>query len=193
MKEVTGEDVVKRFERYQNFKSKQEAITQHAKASNAAVKRKAAAQALPHLLRIHELRGMGDPRFYGNAAFLLFHTGHEEAGDRAILDHADFCKSAGADEAYLGMHAIFIEHAYKCRNLLKAAPSAEVVLASKPDYLPALAVRMIRLGTEGRVTEAKQLARRILELEPNVKSPWRQMAEKALTMPQTRPGAPDDN
>jgi hypothetical protein len=180
VKEVTGEDVEKRFLRYQSFRTKAEGLKRYAAAFSAAVGRKDYAEALPALLRIHELRGMVDPRIYGNVAQMLFRMGHEAAGDRAILDHAELCKRRGMKEAHVAMHALFIDHALRCRNLKKAVPSAEVVLKARPDCVPALAVRMLKLGTAGRIDEAKALARRILKLDREPKSPWRQLAEKAL-------------
>jgi len=180
VKEVTGEDVEKRFLRYQSFQTKAEGLKRYAGAFNAAVGRKDYARALPALLRIHELRGMVDPRFYGNAAQLLFRMGHEAAGDRAILDHAELCERRGMKEAHVAMHLLFIDYALRCGNLRKAVPSAEVVLKAKPEYVPALAVRMLKLGAAGKTDEAKALARRILKLDSKPKSPWRQLAEKAL-------------
>ena len=83
-------------------------------------------------------------------------------------------------EAHVAMHAMFIDYALRCGNLRKAVPSAEVVLKAKPEYVPALAVRMLKLGAAGKTDEARRIARRILKLDADPKSPWRQLAEKAL-------------
>ena len=178
VKEVTGEDIEKRFLRYQTFKTKAEGIKRYDESFNAAIKRKDYAKALVALLRIHELQGIGNPRRYNSAAHLLFHMGHEAAGDRAILDFADFCKDHGLKDVHGLMHAYFIDYARKCGNLRKAAPSSEIVLKSEPEYVPALAVRMLKLADSGDTAEAVKIARRILKLDSNPKSPWRRMAEK---------------
>ncbi|MGB2823512.1 MAG: hypothetical protein WBF17_21210, partial [Phycisphaerae bacterium] len=128
VKEVTGEDVEKRFLRYQSFKTKAEGLKHHQAAFSAAIARKDYAEALAALLRVHELQGTVVPALHGTAARLLFRMGHEAAGDRAILDHAELCKRRGLKEAHVAMHMAFIHYALSCGGLKKAVPSAEVVL-----------------------------------------------------------------
>ena len=180
VKEATGEDIEKRFLRYQTFRTKAEGIERLAASSNAAVARKDYAGALPFMLRMHELRWPEDPRFYSNTAYLLFRTGREDAGDSVILRHAKFCENSGNKIAYVIMHQLFIDYARKCRNLAKAVPSSEIVLKSKPDNVPALTIRMLALGTAGRKAEGLRIARRILKLTNDPRDPWRRIAEKIL-------------
>jgi len=180
---VTGQDIGKRLDAYQSFANEDEGIAGHAKAFNAAMDRKDYAAALPHLLRIHELRckkeGRPDPGFYANAALVLFRMGMEQAGDRVILDHADFCKGNGATGAYVAMHALFIDYALKCRNLKKAIASSDVVLAAKPDDVPALAIRMLKLADSDMI-RAKEIAARIVRLDGESNSSWVMIAKKIL-------------
>ena len=180
---VTGQDMGKRLDAYQSFASEDEGIASHAKAFNAAMDRKEFAAALPHLLRIHELRskkeGRPDPGFYANAALVLFRMGMEQAGDRVILDHADFCKGSGATGAYVAMHALFIDYALKCRNLKKAVASSDVVLAAKPDDVPALAVRMLKVA-DSDMGSAKEIAARIVRLDGESNSNWVVAAKRVL-------------
>jgi len=180
---VTGQDMGKRLDAYQSFASEDEGIAGHAKAFNAAMDRKDYSAALPHLLRTHELRckkeGRPDPGFYANAALVLFRMGMEQAGDRVILDHADFCKGNGATGACVAMHALFIDYALKCRNLKKAVASSDVVLAAKPDDVPALAIRMLKLADSDMI-RAKEIAARIVRLEGESNSDWVMMAKKVL-------------
>jgi hypothetical protein len=180
VREVTGEDLEKRFRRYQAFETKEDGIKHYAEQNNAAIARKDYAEALPALLRILELRGLKDPRFYSNSALILYRMGHEAMGDRAILKHADFCKRRGSTAAYIIMHKLFIDYALKCSNLKKAEPSAQEVMKIEPEYVPAMAVGMLRVGKEGDTERAHVIARRILELEKDPKNPWRQLAQKGL-------------
>ena len=76
------------------------------------------------------------------------------------------------------MHAVFIGYAIKCNNPKKAEPSAEIVLESRPDHVPALVIRMVKLRGSGDVAGAKRIAQRILELEEDPKSKWRKIAEQ---------------
>ncbi len=78
------------------------------------------------------------------------------------------------------MHKLFIDYALKCRNQKKAEPSAQEVMKIEPEYVPAMAVEMLRVGKEGDTERAHVIARRILELEKNPKNPWRQLAQKGL-------------
>ncbi|MHC4566422.1 MAG: hypothetical protein ACYTE3_11740 [Planctomycetota bacterium] len=180
VKEVTGEDLEKRFRRYQTFETKEDGLKRYAEQHNAALDRKDYTEALPALLRMLELRGLEDPRFYSNSALFLYRMGHEAMGDRAILDHADFCKRRGHTAVHIIMHKLFLDYALKCRNLEKAVPSAREVMKTEPEYVPAMVVEMLRVGTEGDTAGARVIGRRILELEKNPKSPWRQLVQKAL-------------
>jgi hypothetical protein len=180
---ITGQDMGKRLDAYQCFANEDEGIAGHAKAFNAAMDRKDYAAALPHLLRVHELRckkeGRADLRFYAEAALVLFRMGMERAGDRVILDHADFCKGSGATGAYVAMHAIFIDYALNCRNLKKAVASSDVVLEAKPDDVPALAIRMLKVA-DSDMMRAKEIAARIVRLDGESNSDWVMMAKKVL-------------
>ncbi len=178
IKEVTGEDMEKRFLRYQTFKTSEEGIKQYGESYNAALAKKDGETALPALIRLYELRAMSPPDFYSKAAFLLLKMGHEEVGDQVILGGAELLKERDRKEAYVVMHAVFIDYAFKCNNPKKAVPSAEIVLESKPDHVPALAIRMVKLRSTGDVEGAKKIAQRILELEKDPKSHWRKIAEQ---------------
>ena len=59
---------------------------------------------------------------------------------------------------------------------------AEEVLAKRPDFVPALLVRMERLGSSGRITEAKKIAARVVELEKNAKSFAYRFATRVLDL-----------
>ena len=174
--EVTGADLEKRFQRYQSFASKAEGIAHYSQLSQAAIDREDYAEALPALLRSLEITPLEDPRFYSDAAWVLFRMGHEEMGDRAILNHADFCKQRSRQTAYVAMHKLFIDYALKCRNLERAGPSAQEVLKVEPEYVPALAVEMSRVGKQGDPEAAREIARRILKVAKNPENPWRQLA-----------------
>ena len=185
VKEVTGEDVEQRFLRYQTFRTAGEGLAQYAKRHNAALARKDYAAALPLLLRIQELVCRGDRkeylRYYAHAAFLLFRMGHQAAADRAILWRADLSKTSGRQRAHVALHMLFIDYARVCGNLAKAVPSAELVLQSKPDFVPALAVLMLKHGTDRQYAAAARIAQRIRDSTDDPNDPWRKMAEKVLT------------
>ncbi len=181
IKEITGEDVEERFKRYQTFTTREEGIKKYVTGFNEAMKQKDYGGALTNLLRIQEVRGP-DLRDYSNAAYLLFRMGHEELGDKAIKDHLELLEDRGLEEMHLVVQKLFIEYAFKCGNAAKVQEIAEAVLEKDPDFVPALAIRIGRLGQAGKIAEAKEAARRVLELDKNPDSSLRKLAEKVLNI-----------
>jgi hypothetical protein len=180
VQKATGEDLEERFKRYGPFPDAETAVARSAETYNAAVDRKDYATALPLMMRILELKGLGDPTFYSNAAFLLFRIGQEELGDQSILRHAAQCKAMGFTTGYIIMHKIFIDYARKCRRLRKAIPSAQIVMEADPVHVPAMVVIMLKANEDGDKEKVRTLGRQVLELEKDPKNPWRQMAELGL-------------
>jgi len=181
VEEVTGEDIEERFKRYQTFATREEGIRKYPPAFNEAMKRKDYESALTNLLRIQEVRGP-DLRGYANAAYLLFRMGHEEAGDLAIKDHLELLEGRGLEKMHLVMQKLFIDYSFKCGNVVKAQEIAEAALEKEPDFVPALTVRLDRLGRAGKIAEAKGVARRVLELEKDENSPHYKLAKKVLAI-----------
>lgn len=176
---VTGEDLAKRLARYQTFATRAEGVKLHAAKLKAGLAGKDPEAALSALLRLREMERPTAGIAFVMAANFLFRMGHEAAGDRVILDCANRMKGKN-DQAYVKMHMMFIDHAMVCRNLSKAIPSADIVLIDKPDWVPALGVRLAQWTAQGRTAEARGLAERIVKLDANPKSPWRHMAQKVL-------------
>lgn len=180
--QVTGEDIPKRFQRYQSFETRDDGLRKYTTAFNEAMSRKDYSTALVSMLRIQELRRECDLRFYSNGAYLLFRMGHEAAGDRAIKKQMARLKAAGQDKVLLALKALSVTYALKCRNLEKAYQAAEEVLREKPDHISSLTARTERLANSGKLAEAKEVARRILTLEKNTKSPPYRFAQKVLEL-----------
>lgn len=177
--DVTGEDLAKRLARYQTFATRAEGTKLYAKKLNGHGSRKDYAAALSAFLRLREMKEPTAGITFMVAANLLFRIGHEAAGDRAILDCANRMKGRD-DNGYVSMHMMFIDYAMGCGNLSKAIPSADIVLLDKPDWVPALGVRLAQWTAQGRTDEARGLAQRIVKLDADPKSPWRQMAQRVL-------------
>jgi len=188
VEKATGEDIRDRLRHYGPFPNKGEAIARYTEQFHAAMDRKDYAGILPPLSRLLELKGIekvDDFQFYAVAAIALFHMGHEDMGDRSILGPADQYKSVGSDMGYVVLHEMYIGYGRTCNNLAKARPSAEIVLKTEPDFVPALAVMMQKADEEGDKEKARALARRVLELEKDPEDPWRQLAETGLrTVPE---------
>lgn len=182
VREVTGEDIEKRFRRYQSFQTAAEGLKEYAAEFDAAMEKKDYAAALSNLLRALELKYPADLRCYSNAASLLFRMGHEAAGDRAIKKQMALLKRRKMDKEHFVMQMLFVDYAAACRRFEKAYDMAEEVLAKRPDFVPALLVRMDRLGSSGRIAEAKKIAARVVELEKNAKSFAHRFATSVLDL-----------
>ena len=182
IKEVTGEDIEKRFRRYQTFETREKGLAKYAAGFGAAMQRKEYGEALSNLLRVEELNGAQSVKNLSITARLLLLMGHEEAGDEAIKNRLEFLKGRGLEESHFALQKHFVGYALECKNLKKAHETAEEVLKKEPDFVPALAVRMDHLTASGKLSDAKEVARRILELEKDINSAPYKLARAALAL-----------
>jgi tetratricopeptide (TPR) repeat protein len=180
-REVTGVDVQKRFERYQTFQTKEQGLKKYADRVKAAPEGKGYQEVLSSFLRALELEGPA-PKTYAAIAFVLTLMGNEQGGDRAMEQQLTLSKRDGRQEDYFALQKVFVEYALQCRSLKKAHEAAEEVLKKEPDFVPALAVRMDRLKASGDVSGAKEVARRVLELDKDSASAACRLAQEVLSL-----------
>lgn len=79
---------------------------------------------------------------------------------------------------------MFIDHATKHGDPKRAAASSDIVLEARPDHVPALALRILKLSPTGSKEGIHRIARRIVELDTDPKSRWPGFAETALKGPE---------
>ena len=174
IKKVTGEDMQQRFGQYQTFETRKEGMAKYAGLLNAASDKKDYEKMLINLLRMLELHDSQlSPtglRYYKDAAMLLFKMGHEEAADKAMHNCVELFKNSGIPLASDAAMEAFIIYAFNCKNAKKAEKMAEELLKSRPDHLLSLTVRMVVHAEAGRLTEAKQIAKRVQSLDKNEQS-----------------------
>jgi hypothetical protein len=182
--EVTGEDMQQRFVHYQTFESRQDGITKYGSLVNAALETKNYEQMLINLLRTLELQDSqlspAGLRCYKEIALLLFKLGHEQAGDVAMHNCVELFKNTGVPMAHEAAMEAFILYAFNCKNAAKAGAIAEELLKSKPNHLPALTVLMVVHTEAGRHSEAKQIAKKVINLDKNEQSPSYRTAAQIL-------------
>jgi len=174
IKKVTGEDIQQHLGHYQTFETRKEGMAKYVGLFNAALKKKDYEQTLINLLRMLELQDsqlspMG-LQCYKEAALLLFKLGYEEAGDKAMHSCVELFKNSGISLASDAAMEAFIIYAFNTKNAKKAEKMAEELLKTRPDHLPALTVQMVVHAEAGRLTEAKQIAKKILNLDKNEQS-----------------------
>ncbi len=174
IKKVAGEDIQQRLNHYQTFETRKEGMAKYGSLFNAASDKKDYEQMLINLLRMLELHDSQlSPtglRCYKEAALLLFKLGYEEAGDEAMHNCVELFKNSGIPLAGDAAMETFIIYAFNCKNTKKAEKMAEELLKTRPDHLLSLTVQMVVHAEAGRLTEAKQIAKRIQNLDKNEQS-----------------------
>ncbi len=174
IKKVTGEDMQQRLVRYQTFQSRKEGMAEYASLFDAASDKKDYEQMLINLLRMLELQDNQilptSLQLRQKAALCLFKLGYEKAGDEAMHSCVELFKNSGISMASDAAMETFIIYAFNTQNAKKAEKMAEELLKTRPDHLLSLTVQMVVRAEAGRLTEAKQIAKRILNLDKNEQS-----------------------
>ncbi len=182
--EVTGEDMQQRFDHYQTFETRRDGMAKYGSLFKAAVEKKDYEQMLVILLRTLELQenplSPTGLRCYKEIALLLFKLGHEQAGDEAMHNCVELFKNSGIPMARDAAMETFIVYAFNCNDAKKAREIAEQLLKSKPNHVLALTVQMVVLAESGRLSEAKQIAKKVINLDKNEQSPSNRTAKQIL-------------
>jgi hypothetical protein len=184
VKEVTGEDMQKRFDHYQTFETRQDGLVKYGKLFNAAIEKKDYEQMLIALLRSLELQesplSPTGLQCYKEIATLLFKAGHEEAGDQAMYNCVELFKKSGVQMAHDAAMEAFIIYAFSCKDAHKAQDIANERLKSKPNHVLALTVQMVVHAQDGRLSQAKEIAEKVIQLDKNEQSPSHRTAKQIL-------------
>lgn len=184
VKEITGEDILQRFDHYQTFETRQDGLMKYGGLFNAALEKNDYEEMLSNLLRTLELQenqlSPASLQCYKNIALLLFKLGYEEAADKAMYNCVGLFKKSGIPLAHDAALETFIIYAFNCKNAQKAGDIAEELLKSKPDHVLALTVQMVVHAEAGRLSQAKQIAEKVIQLDKNENSPSYRTAAQIL-------------
>jgi predicted Zn-dependent protease len=165
----------KRLNHYQTFETRKDGLAKYGELFNLAFQNKDYKEMLTSLLRTLELQesplSPTGLQCYKQIAILLFRMGHEEAGDKAMQNCVDLFESTDTPVAYQAAMEAFMIYAFSCKNAKKALEVAEELLKNKPDHILALTVKMVAKAEANRLTEAKQIAERLIKLDKNEQSP----------------------
>ncbi len=182
--EITGEDMQKRFNHYQTFETRKDGLAKYGGLFNTALENKDYEEMTISLLRTLELQesplSPTGLQCYKEIALLLFRMGYEEAGDKAMQNCVELFKSAGTPMAHQAAMETFIIYAFSCKNAKKALDIAEQLLKNQPDHVLALTVQMVVHAEEGRLSQAKQIAQKVITLDKNEQSPAHRTAVQVL-------------
>ena len=76
---------------------------------------------------------------------------------------------------------VFIIYAFSCNNAKKALGIAEQLLEKQSDHVQALTVQMVAHAEAGRLSQAKQIAQKVITLDKNEQSPPHRTAVQILS------------
>lgn len=195
IQKVTGEDMKPRLAVYQGLQSREELLSKYEKALHAASEKRDLEQMLVNLIRVHELRPSLTAEFvvdYGNAAMLTLRLGHEQTADKIVEDCVRFFSDMSPGPWKQAALEVFISYAMGSGKPRKAEKAAEELLRIAPDSTSALAVQMMVHVEDKSITEAKDLATRIIRLSKDTLSPAYKTALRVQAMDpnQPSPGLP---
>jgi len=186
IKEVTGEDIQERLSRYQTFATAKEGIPKYTLPFNAASKRKDYEQMLINLFRIMELQdspySSNNLQSWYNAAWLLYKMGHEKIGDQVMQNCIELFEGSPIPQGREAAMEAFLLYALKCNNPLKAQSEAEEILLISPNNVPALTIQMFINARHGKLTKAKEIAKKIQKFAKSKESPSYKIATKILAV-----------
>ena len=182
--EVTGEDMQQRFNHYQTFETREDGLAKYGGLFSTALENKNYEQMLINLLRVLELQenhlSPSGLQCYKEIALMLFRMGHEEAGDVAMQNCVELFKGTGTPMAHQAAMEAFIIYAFSCNNAKKALDVAEQLLKNQSDHMLALTVQMVVHAEAGRLSQAKQIAQKVIKLDKNEQSPTHRTAVQIL-------------
>ena len=174
IKNVTSEDINVRLDAYQSFVQRQEGVEKYAKAFNEASQKKDFEQMLVNLFRLHELRLPSEAEQllydYRYSATLLFNMGFEQEADKTMENCIGFFSNPGFTNGRVAASEAFILYALECEKPLKARMVAEELLKTASDNVSALTIQMFVHLADKQLSEAKELARKIISLSKNKES-----------------------
>jgi tetratricopeptide (TPR) repeat protein len=165
IQEVTGEDIAARLLHYQAFTDGKEASEQYVAVCKAALAKKDYEQAFVNLMRVLEL--LPTPfspdylRQYANVAVLLFRMGHEEAADAAMQNCIGLYSRPPVVNGRRAAVERFLLYCLQCGTSRKGEKMADEVLATAPDHVMALAVKMLARADASDTAAAQDCARRL--------------------------------
>lgn len=193
--DVTGEHMRERLGRYQTFDTIEGGRLKYAKLAKAADEKEDYATALTHGLRLLELSG--DPlspsslQLRSQLCMILFKLGYEKYADEAM---EGFLKSLEEmpQRFYNYFSELYLMYALRCEDVRRAGVIAEMRLQRDPENLNALTVHMKVLAESDKLVKAQAVAKRILTLDKDEKSYYRDEALKTLAIKQnSRDPTPD--
>ncbi len=185
IQKVTGEDLRKRFEKYQNFQTRKEGYVHYKRQYEQAMQEKNVKVMIFSMLRMLELCEQPFSRnslnLRKNIATLFYLTGQKELANQFITEFADFMmQSRDPQNRFVGRHLVVL-YALGIHNPEVAYNYARQTFEENPEEIHAMAIVMHQLSKENNMQKAQELAQKICKMEPDDKHPCHQMAKQVLS------------
>jgi len=190
----------KRLAQYQTFATREQGTTRYATQFNEASSKKDYEQMLVNLLRLMELHEFqyspNNLQSWMNAAILLFKMGHANVADEVMHNCIELFSESPVPNGRQAAMETFLLYTLKWGRPVAGGNVAEEFLKIDPDNKIALTVKMLCRAHAGRLTEARELAQKIVTLTQNDKSGAYRTARRILAMDpnqSNKSAAPDAN
>jgi len=196
IQEVTGEDIAARLRQYQAFTDATEAGAKYVAACQAAIAKKDYEQAFVNLMRVLELHqtpfSASQLQEYSGTAMLLFRMGHEEAANAAMQNCIELYSQPGVVNGRQAVAQTFLLYCLESGTPRQGEKMADEMLATAPDHVIALAVKMRARAEAGDTAAAQDYARRLRRVAKEGDPAYR-AASKILGLdPNTPPRQTED-
>ncbi|MHC4983562.1 MAG: tetratricopeptide repeat protein [Planctomycetota bacterium] len=190
IKQVTGRDMEERLLRYQTFQSREKGLYKYSAEMQIAFGRKNFEAAAFAAMRLLEIQEKPSVKAYLCCLFCLAELGHDDFVAAEFLKRITTCEKLGEEEPAKELRAGFMAFALEKGHAESAYETAEGVLKTNPDDIRALAIRMHRLRSEGKIEQAVAAARKIVGFEKYKTSPPVLQAKQLLR--EAAPQAPPE-
>jgi len=185
IQKVTGEDLRKRFEKYQNFQSRNDGYVYYGRQYEQAMQKKDVKAMIFSMLRMLELCEQPFSRnslnLRKNIATLLYLANQKELGNQFLTEFADvMIQSKDPQNRFVGRNLVVL-YALGINDPEVAYDYARQTFEQNPEEIHAMTIVMHQLVKENNRQKAHELARKICKIEPNDQHPCHQMAKQVLS------------
>ena len=185
IQKITGEDLRKRFEKYQNFQTREEGYAQYERQYEQAKQERNAEAMIFSMLRMLELceqpLSQNSLDLRQKIATLFYLTGEKKLANQYVTEFADLMiQSKNPQNKYAG-RAFVSYYALRNNQPEVAYDYAQQTFEENPEEIYAMTVVMHKFLKENDMQKAGELARKICKLEPGEKHPCHQIAKQVLS------------
>jgi len=176
IKEVTGQDMLLRLAKYQSFSERAQGLAKYSAIYSKAAKTREYSALIENILRIQELHdqqlNMNGLTTWKNTAMFLSRLGHDSAADQAMEDCMELFAGTQHPSAIRAAKEAYLMYAVQTKKPGKGRAIAKEFLKDNPDHVWALSIQLLNLAFEGKLSQAGQVAQKVLGLSQKGEVPY---------------------